>query len=80
MKKTRPKDKFEYYSYALCYVDDILCCDHDTSEVMRELGGYFALKPGAAGTPNIYLGAKLSETTLENSVRVWDMSSSKYVQ
>ncbi|KAL7540108.1 LOW QUALITY PROTEIN: hypothetical protein ACHAWF_008209 [Thalassiosira exigua] len=79
-KKTRPEDKFEYYSYILCYVDDILCCDHDASEVMRELGGYFALKPGSVGTPSIYLGAKLSETTLDNGVRAWGMSSSKYVQ
>ncbi|KAL7545200.1 hypothetical protein ACHAWF_014099 [Thalassiosira exigua] len=79
-KKTRPEDKFEYYSYVLCYVDGILCCDHDASEVMRELGGYFALKPGSVGSPNIYLGAKMSETTLENGVRAWGMSSSNYVQ
>ena len=37
-------------------------------------------KPSSVGDPDIYLGAKLRLTTLDNGVKAWGMSPSKYVQ
>ena len=38
------------------------------------------LKPSHVGNPDIYLGAKLKLTTLDNGVTASGMSPSKYVQ
>ena len=35
----RPEDKLEYYSYILCYMDDILCIHHDPDDVLNKLNG-----------------------------------------
>ena len=32
----RPEDKLEYFSYILCYVDDILCIYHDPDNVLNQ--------------------------------------------
>ncbi len=45
--KTRPKDNVWYYTYILCYVDDILCIHHDSMTVMNEINGYLPLKPSS---------------------------------
>ena len=42
-----PEDKLEYYSYILCYVDDILCIHNDQDNVLNKLNGYVPLKPGS---------------------------------
>ena len=44
--ETRPEDKFEYYSYILCYVDDILCIHHDPDDVSNKLNHCVQLKQG----------------------------------
>ena len=44
--ETRPQDKFEYYSYTLHYVDDILFIHHNPDGVLNKLNGYVQLKPG----------------------------------
>ena len=36
---------FEYYSYILCYVDDILVIDEDPKRVLREIDKFLPLKP-----------------------------------
>jgi hypothetical protein len=59
---TRPEDNVHYYTYILCYVDDILCIHHDPMSVMSEINGYLPLKPSSVGDPDIYLGAKLKQT------------------
>jgi hypothetical protein len=41
---TRPDDNVRYYTYILCYVDDILCIHHDPMSVMTEINGYLPLK------------------------------------
>ena len=41
----KPEDKLEYYSYILCYVNDILCIHHDPDDVLNKLNGYMPLKP-----------------------------------
>ena len=70
----------EYYEYVLLYVDDCLVVSHQPNIVLDKLGKYFTLKPSSIGTPDLYLGAKLSTIILPNGVKAWDVSASKYVQ
>jgi hypothetical protein len=73
---TRPEDNVCYYTYILCYVDDMLCIHHNLMAVMNEINGYLPLKPSSVGKPDIYLGAKLKLTQLPNGVMVWGLSPS----
>lgn len=68
-----------YYSYILCYVDDILCIHHDPLPILTRLDKYFQFKPGSIGDPEFYLGSKIKKMTLANGVECWASSSSKYV-
>jgi hypothetical protein len=77
--ETRPADSFRYYAYILCYVDDILCVHHDPMSVLNLINGYKPLKPLLIGDPDIYLGAKLKLTQLDNRIWVWGLGPSKYV-
>ena len=38
------------------------------------------MKDGSIGNPDIYLGAKVKQMELPNGVKVWALSSSKYIQ
>jgi len=78
--ETRPSDGSRYYAYILCYVDDILCIHDDPMTVLNRINDYMPLKPGSVGDPDIYLGAKLRRTRLENNVFAWSLSPSKYVE
>jgi len=69
----------EYYSYILCYVDDILVIHHDAMTTMTKIDKYFTMKPSSIGDPDIYLGAKLRYHQAPNGVYCWTMSPSKYV-
>jgi hypothetical protein len=69
--ETRPADNFRYYAYILCYVDYILCIHHDPMSVLNLINGYMQLKPSLVGDPDIYLGAKLKMTQLENGIWAW---------
>ena len=42
----RPEDGIKYYSYLLCYVDDILCIHHSADSVLEQLHKSFPLKLG----------------------------------
>ena len=48
----------KYYSYILCFVDDIVCIHHNAYSVLERLHKSFPLKPGF-GKPDMYLGTKL---------------------
>ena len=37
----RPDDGFEYYSYILFYVDDILLIHHDSLSILKIIDSYF---------------------------------------
>ena len=76
----RPEDKLEFYSYILFYVDDILCIHNDPDDILNILNGYVPLKPGSVRSPDMYLGTKLKCMQLHNSIWVWSLSPSKYVQ
>jgi len=77
--ETRPDDGFEYYSYILFWVDDALCIHHSARTELERLDKYFMMKPGSIGNPDMYLGAKIKKTQLENGVWAWAQSSSKYI-
>ena len=79
-REVRPDDNFVYYSYILCYVDDILVVHHAPKGILTEIDKFFKLKPASIGDPDIYLGAKLRKMTLNNGVWCWSISPSKYVQ
>ena len=78
--ETRSSDGSRYYAYILCYVDDILCIHDDPMTVLNRINDYMPLKPGSVGDPDIYLGAKLRRTRLDNNVWAWSLSPSKYVE
>ena len=44
--KTRPEDKFEFYSYMLFYVYDIFCINDDPNDALNKLNHYVQLMPG----------------------------------
>ncbi len=77
--ETRLADNFRYYAYILCYVDNILCVHHNLMSVLNLINGYMPLKPSSVGDPDIYLGAKLKMTQLDNGIWAWGLSPSKYV-
>lgn len=51
--ETRPDDQVQYYSYVLCYVDDIMVIHHDPTEVLTKIDKFMKLKPGSVGDPDI---------------------------
>jgi hypothetical protein len=53
---TRPDNNSVYYSYILCYVDEILVVHHNAMSILNQLNEYLPLKPKLVGDPNIYLG------------------------
>ena len=75
----RPEDEVKYYSYLLCYVDDILCIHHNEDDMPEWLHKSFLLKPGF-GKPDMYLDVKLCKTRLHNGVWACALSPAKYVQ
>ncbi len=77
--KMQPDDNTRYYLYILCYIDNILCIDHDAMGVLGKIDKYLSLKPDSVGDPDICLRAKLQQTQLPNGVTAWALSPLKYV-
>ena len=63
-----PDDRYDYYSYIICYVDFIMVIHHAASGVLTHIDKYFTLKPSYIGEPDIYLGTKLIKMTLPNGI------------
>jgi hypothetical protein len=80
MRVARDNSGREYYECMLLYVDDCLVISHQPGVFLDKLGKYFILKPSSVGTPNLYLGAKVSKIALPNGVLAWGLSAPKYVQ
>ena len=57
-----PEDGVKYYSYMLCYVDDILCIHHNADSVLEWLHRSFPLK--LAFGKDMYIGARLCKTSM----------------
>ena len=75
----RPEDGANYYSYILCFVDDIYCIHHNADSVLERIHKLFPLKPGFCN-PDMYLGANLQKTWSNNGVWAWAMSPTWYVR
>jgi len=68
MKRETNAEGLSYYSYVLCYVDDIMVIHHDAMPVLMKIDKYFKLKPSSIGDPDIYLGGLLNyEPELDTS-------------
>jgi hypothetical protein len=46
----------------------------------EEIGQYFELTEVSIGPPTIYLGGRMRQVILDNSMNAWRISSSQYVQ
>jgi len=69
-----------YYSYILCYVDDLLVVHHNPKCIMNTINSFLPLKPDSVGPPEMYLGVKLTKKTFEDGTSTWGLSPAKYVQ
>ena len=50
MKPETDPDGDKYYSYILCYVDDVLVVHHDEMTTLMKIDKYFKLKPSSIAT------------------------------
>ena len=55
------EDGVEYYSYILCYINDILGVHHNARPDLDRIDQFMKLKEGSVGDPDIYLGIKLKK-------------------
>ena len=67
-----PEDGAQYYSYLLCYVDNILCICHNADAMLDWLHKSFPFKLGFVN-PGIDLCAKLHKTRSHDGVWAWVM-------
>jgi hypothetical protein len=81
MKQGTKKDGTKYWSYVLCYVDNILVIDENPKETMMYLQ---SLKEGSVKEPEMYLGATVKKWYITGSDEPgkarWAMSSEVYVK
>ena len=70
----------EYYSYILCYVDDILVVRYDSRPALYHIDQFMKLKKVSVGDPDMYLGTKLNFFLMSNDVWCLNLIPSKYVQ
>ena len=78
--KPEVDDRFKYYAYILCYVDDIMVIHHNTRPILDMIDKYMTLKESSVGDPDLYLGAKLRQMKMPNGIIASGVSPSKYVQ
>jgi hypothetical protein len=79
LRKAAKPNGTAYYEMALVYVDDILVISHEPLVTMSGIQRQFKLKDDKIEPPDMYLGAKLSNTLI-NGVSCWTMSSEQYVK
>jgi hypothetical protein len=86
MRKAMKPGGFEYWEYALCYVDDILVVSHNPREVIDHIGQHAVFKADSLQAPTMYLGANISKCTIldgDNETQckqVWTMSAQEYIK
>lgn len=73
-------DGFEYYEMLFVYVDDILSVSHKAKERIAEITEFYKAKDGSIQPPKIYLGADVSQMTLEDGRTTWTTSPRTYVK
>ena len=81
--KSKPSGE-RYWSYVLCYVDDLLVVDHNPQEVMEYMQKKYTLKDGSVKEPDLYLGNEVTKwnmgDVLDPGKECWAMSSDMYVK
>ena len=84
LKKFTKPDGTRYYGYMLLYVDDAMCINHDAISELNKLDQYLKMKPGSIGDPDIYLGAKVTQVSIDSetpneTINAWGLSPTKYI-
>ena len=81
--KTRA-DGTQYWSYIVCYVDDILCIDENPKTLMSKLGSIYRMKEDSISEPSIYLGANVRNWTVTDNegkdINCWALGSQNYIR
>ena len=81
MRRTKRGDRTAYYEYVLLYVDDCVVISDRAENVNREeIGKYFVLKQESTKPPDLYLGGRMIQVTLDNGIKASTFGSSQYVQ
>eukprot|EP00804_Cyclotella_cryptica_P008800 CCRYP_015637-RA/>CCRYP_015637-RA protein AED:0.26 eAED:0.26 QI:0/-1/0/1/-1/1/1/0/227 len=80
LKEQTDRKGSKYYSYILCYIDDLLMVHHNPKHIMDKINSFLPLKPNSVGLPEMYLGGKLKRKTFEDGTMAWGLSPAKYVQ
>ena len=70
-------DRNRYYSYTLCYVNNILIVHLCAMTMLKTIDKYFKLNPDLIGYPGMYLVAKLCYHRTKNYVYTWSLRPSK---
>ena len=78
--KSQNQYGIDYYSYILCFVDDIMVVQHDARPILDRMDKFMKLKEISVGDPEIYLGAKLKKVQMDNDIWCQSISPSNYVQ
>jgi hypothetical protein len=61
MKPGFKKDGSKYWSYVLCYVDNLLVIDEEPKKTMEYLQSRYTLKASSVKEPDTYLGAQVKK-------------------
>ena len=78
MRLAEKSDGTTYYEYVMLYMDNALVICENAEEILRkEIGKYFELKEESIGRPSLYLGGRVHQVKLNNSVDAWSFSSSQ---
>ena len=74
--KAQNQDGIDYYSYILCFVDDIMVIHHDARPILDRIDKFVKLKESSVGEPYIYLSSKLKKVHMDNNFWCWYISPS----
>ena len=70
-----------YYSYILCYVDDVLLIHETPKKLMDMLESKYPLKSDSIGQPMVYLGANIQKLPSNTPGKeCWGASAEQYVK
>ena len=71
----------QYYSYILCYVDDVLLIHETPQKLMDMLESKYPLKSDKPGEPMVYLGANIQKLpSMTKGKECWGASAEQYVK
>ena len=78
MKQCHKSNGEKYYSYILCFVDDLLCIHTDPNSILGTLKGFYKMKHDP-DMPKMYLGSDISTYNHETGT-CYAMGSDSYVK